>query len=117
MVIHRNNSVAGGSVGVASFTYVKEVPKNEKSGASGHHCADAAGLMQRCICHYLRRHGIFTGVNLACTIACISKFISLRKKRAKTAANIGDATSGPHMVTSMILMHVQRIIDVVAAVR
>ena len=114
MVIHRNNSVAGGSVGVASFTYVKEVPKNEKSGASGHHCAD---LMQRCICHYLRRRGIFTDVNLACTITCISSFISLRKKRAKTAANIGDATSGPHMVTSMILLHVQRIIDVVEAVR
>ena len=73
--------------------------------------------MQRCICHVLRRHGLFTNATSACTIACISKFISLRKKRAKTAANIGDATSGPHMVTSMILLHVQRIIDVVEAVR
>ena len=30
MVIHRNNVVAGGSVGVASFTYVKEAPKTRK---------------------------------------------------------------------------------------
>jgi len=30
MVIYHNNGVAGGSVGVASFTYVKEVQKMRK---------------------------------------------------------------------------------------